>query len=373
MTKSTTRAMRRVAAAFAAAVSIAWTCFGDDVVRNVWGKQREETKLVDTYYDLTSTDGGPYWVDVEFIGRTKDVTAVTFRGDVGLVEPGRDRHIVWNAGQDWDDQKDFVTVKITAEKSGQHGSVQLWKGGPYWATENIGAKEPWERGWYFQWGGTIPYTVRGSRFVSMGGESPRANWTPYGKSTATLYKMRWIDGNNLPKTSINTIYDAVPGNLTLIHDAARCRWGENWRMPTFIDYIGLITNCEWTVTTTNGVNGYTVRGKGAYASKSIFLPAAGGSLVEYVDYEDPYFHADPGFECKYYGVGGFYWTSSAVIGEIQYIIGGSGRKLFTACWAIDLTFVAREDGKRNYFEFQSSRLDLRNIRPVRDLPEEWTR
>ena len=33
--------------------------------------------------------------------------------------------------------------------------------------------------------------------------------------------------------------------------------------------------CDWTWTTKNGVNGYVVRGKGGYASNSIFLPCAG--------------------------------------------------------------------------------------------------
>ena len=46
-------------------------------------------------------------------------------------------------------------------------------------------------------------------------------------------------------------------------------------MPTIDELSALRNNCDWTWTTTNGVNGYIVRGKGGYASASIFLPAAG--------------------------------------------------------------------------------------------------
>ena len=46
-------------------------------------------------------------------------------------------------------------------------------------------------------------------------------------------------------------------------------------MPTDAEFSALIHNCDWTWTTQRGVNGYVVRGRGAYASNSIFLPAAG--------------------------------------------------------------------------------------------------
>ena len=46
-------------------------------------------------------------------------------------------------------------------------------------------------------------------------------------------------------------------------------------MPTSQELSDLMSKCDWTWDTTNGVNGYVVRGRGDYASKSIFLPAAG--------------------------------------------------------------------------------------------------
>ena len=50
-------------------------------------------------------------------------------------------------------------------------------------------------------------------------------------------------------------------------------------MPTDAEFAALISNCTTTWTTRNGVPGLLVTGKGTYASKSIFLPAAGSGYV----------------------------------------------------------------------------------------------
>ena len=65
-------------------------------------------------------------------------------------------------------------------------------------------------------------------------------------------------------------------------------------MPTDQELRDLNSNCDWTWTTQNGVNGYVVRGRGIYASNSIFLPAAGHG-----DRTSHYF----------FGSHGFYWSS----------------------------------------------------------------
>ena len=46
-------------------------------------------------------------------------------------------------------------------------------------------------------------------------------------------------------------------------------------MPTSAEIDALLSNCTTTWITRNGVNGRLVTGKGAYADKSIFLPATG--------------------------------------------------------------------------------------------------
>ena len=69
------------------------------------------------------------------------------------------------------------------------------------------------------------------------------------------------------------------GVLAPAHDAAHVKWGGRWRMPTLQELIDLGNKCDWTPTTQNGVKGLTVRGRGDYAAKSIFLPCAGNGWV----------------------------------------------------------------------------------------------
>lgn len=42
-----------------------------------------------------------------------------------------------------------LSICLGARADGTHNKVQLWAGGPYWATTNIGADEPWDYGYYF--------------------------------------------------------------------------------------------------------------------------------------------------------------------------------------------------------------------------------
>ena len=152
------------------------------------------------------------------------------------------------------------------EDSG-HKGVQLWKDGPYWADTNIGAEKSWESGYYFWWGGTIGYKREGNAWVASNGSSSDFKFEKeivltFGKDLAALYREGWTgeDGILLPE-----------------HDAAHVHWGGKWRMPTKQELYDLIHKCNCTWEKMNGVNGYVVRGKGDYASASIFLPAAGWS------------------------------------------------------------------------------------------------
>ena len=150
---------------------------------------------------------------------------------------------------------DRMTVRVTLEAIVLSvGKVQLWEDGPYWADRNIGADAPWEYGLYFWWGDTTGH--RPGYNISSGNSAIYTN----GKSVSELQSAGWVTSS---------------GVLAPSHDAAHVKWGGAWRMPTKQEFDGLNNNCDWTWTTQNGVNGYAVRGRGAYASNSIFLPAAG--------------------------------------------------------------------------------------------------
>lgn len=249
----------------AGVLGIALTGFGE-AVTNVRGAQRPNSNLVDIYYDLNATDGGKYTVKVEIEDRTNEVTAATFTGDVGEgIAPGKNRHILWDVGTDWPDKKGDVRAIVTAEREPEKGKpgrgVQLWEGGPYWADRNVGASSPEDAGLYFWWGDTTGYRPSGNTFgFSFAG----SNCPTYNKNIGQLQSDGWIVNNN-------GTYVLAPS-----HDAARAHWGGSWRMPTYQELDDLCSNkCDWTWTTQNGVKGYIVRGRGAYASNSIFLPCAG--------------------------------------------------------------------------------------------------
>jgi formylglycine-generating enzyme required for sulfatase activity len=78
------------------------------VVSNVRASQRSGTKLVDIYYDVSDVDGHAQTVQVYVSGDnglTFRIPAVTFTGSVGAnVTPGANKHIVWDAGRDWNGQ-----------------------------------------------------------------------------------------------------------------------------------------------------------------------------------------------------------------------------------------------------------------------------
>ena len=167
--------------------------------------------------------------------------------------------------------------------------VQLWEDGPYWATCNVGATKPEEYGYYFWWGDTVGYTCEGGE------------WT-YNKYSEEYYYSRvtWVSSagtcmSDSPFTSCPTDdkdismlqsqgYIDSTGNLVAKYDAATVHLGAPWRMPTGAEMSALISNCTTNWTTRRGVYGLLVTGKGTYASKSIFLPAAGyGSFSSLYD------------------------------------------------------------------------------------------
>lgn len=154
-------------------------------------------------------------------------------------------------------------------------SVQLWAGGPHWATCNLGATKPEEYGYYFWWGDTVG-CVRNATddgWVSVKDGSGflfeiDSTWDTYNKTIEQLRSAGWVD---------------AAGNLTMEHDAARVQWGGVWRMPTKDELDALIANTTWEEVSNyegTGVKGVIFRGKDDYAHKSIFIPAAGAGQLQ---------------------------------------------------------------------------------------------
>ena len=124
--------------------------------------------------------------------------------------------------------------------------------GTLWATCNVGASSPEDYGDYFAWGETEPKDTY--------------NWSTY----------KWCNGSSdtFTKYCTSSSYGMVDGKTELDpeDDAAYVNWGEKWRMPTYYQLDELKTECTWTWTMRNGVNGRMVIGPNG---NSLFLPAAG--------------------------------------------------------------------------------------------------
>ena len=201
-----------------------------------------------------------------------------------------------------------------------HKKVQLWKNGPYWADVNIGAHDPWEHGYYFWWGDTVGYKYESGRgWVASDGSSSGFSFDSeamptYDKSWSALKSEGWITADNV---------------LAPKHDAAQVQWGDGWRMPTKQELDDLKTKCDLRWTKMDGVDGYAVRGRGKYASASIFLPCAGYGT---------------GTSLNGAGSRGYYWSSVPYSGS--YTAGG-------------LNFNSGDHGTGYYY-----RNDGQSIRPV---------
>ena len=123
-----------------------------------------------------------------------------------------------------------------------------------WATMNVGAAAPNERGKYYAWGETEPKS--------------EYTWETYTLCNGT--------DNTLTKYCLNSSlgfnsYTDTDTILLLADDAAHVAWGGKWRMPTRLEMVELMTKCSWEWTTQNGKEGVKVSGNG----QSIFLPATG--------------------------------------------------------------------------------------------------
>ena len=103
-----------------------------------------------------------------------------------------------------------------------------------WATCNVGSDEVDQVGYYFRWGGIKNYFDD----FSYANEKVQHDISEY-----------------------------------VQYDAARAKWGDNWRMPTAADFVELIENCTWEWTNLGRRKGLKATSK--INGKYIFIPASG--------------------------------------------------------------------------------------------------
>lgn len=111
----------------------------------------------------------------------------------------------------------------------QKEGVQLYAGGPFWDSCNIGATAPDENGWYFSFANVTPYVP----------VSTNNNWEEV-ENPGTILSGGFSKANyqTTPGYSITKI---VPN--TEEYDAARKYRGEGWRLPTKDEITNLKKQC----------------------------------------------------------------------------------------------------------------------------------
>lgn len=176
---------------------------------------------------------------------------------------------VWMRRFLWDTNADLGAVKIDDVELvvdvDVAGGVQLWDGGPYWAECNVGAAKPDEAGYYFWWGDTVGYKRVENVWTAADGSQSKFSFDSKNCPTSVMSRERLLSSGYIDSTD----------NLVAAHDAATAHLGTPWRMPTKSECDDLMCNCDTQWVMHNDVFGRLIKGRGAYASRCVFFPAAG--------------------------------------------------------------------------------------------------
>ena len=145
---------------------------------------------------------------------------------------------------------------VTDDEGCDCGYVDLGlPSGTLWATCNVGANSPEEYGDYFAWGETEPKALY--------------SWSNY--KYCAGYDFTMTKYCNIPLFGNNGFTDNLIA-LEPVDDAATVNWGDEWRTPTYDEWVELYDYCVSVWTIRNNVYGLLFT---APNGNTIFLPAAG--------------------------------------------------------------------------------------------------
>lgn len=145
-----------------------------------------------------------------------------------------------------------------------------------WATFNVGATAPEESGDYYAWGETEPHYEAG-----YARENPQSHWKEGYSAGYDISNYKYCNGSSSTLTKYCNNSEMGDNGFTDSYttllpedDVAHVKWGGEWRMPTKVEFIEMMDNCDWEKTTQNGVNGYKITSR-KDSNRSIFLPSVG--------------------------------------------------------------------------------------------------
>lgn len=220
-------------------------------------------------------DNEPYPYPIVWSSDNTGVAVVSDDGKIMALAPGM-AHITTVVGSQ------SITCTVTVLEQTPVGPEYVDLGlSVNWATFNVGAAKPEDRGDYYAWG-----EIETKSYYS---------WLTY----------KWCNGSSTSLTKYcNNSSNGTVDNKTILDledDVARVKWGGEWRMPTKEEWEELLSNTNGTLTNLNGVQGYLYTSKlPGHTDKSIFLPAAGfrsGASLDGVD------------------IGKNYWSSSLEVSD----------------------------------------------------------
>ena len=186
------------------------------------------------------------------VGKTNDITldngtdvAATFSGDgafnANFTMPKDTTYYYRAYVKDADGNIDYANVL-------QYGLCYVDLGlpsGNKWANINMGTATPYQDGDFYAWGET-------QTKASYPDNASNYRWYSHGT---------WIEPDRLLNTQA-TDYDAASEN-----------WGGVWMTPDKADLQELVSNCDFKLTTMDGVRGYTITSR--LNGNSIFMPRSG--------------------------------------------------------------------------------------------------
>ena len=143
---------------------------------------------------------------------------------------------------------DYVTESGVTISSDDYVNLGL-PSGTLWASCNVGANAPYERGGLYAWGETSQKAFYGYE-----------NYFDADSSSASAYNLFGMEGQEL-QSVVGTKYDVA---------SVVC--GPGYMMPTEAQLNELCIECKWIKDTLNGFTGMVVTGPN---EKSIFLPTGG--------------------------------------------------------------------------------------------------
>lgn len=234
---------------------------------------------VDLFTNKTYRWGGSGYVEISESLALGETSSTAYAGDKGKATTdafnahasNTDIHVTAAKQAAWDAKADVSYVEdnylknyIETDPTGGHDYVEI--GGIKWATMNIGSESVTDYGLYFQWGDTQGYTAEQ---VGSGSGKKYFGWEDY----------KYGNGTSDPGTAGMTKYNSSDHKTVLdaSDDAVTAAWGNNWRMPTTVEFqaLGAAVNTEWTDNYQgSGVKGLVCTDK-TDSSKVLFFPATG--------------------------------------------------------------------------------------------------